>query len=385
MITFAFRKFYDMNMNPFVTSGYVSPEYFCDRKNETEQLLRDIQGRSHTVMISPRRMGKTGLIQHCFYQDVIRENFYSVFIDIYATLCLDDFIYMFGNEICKQLRTKNALDIFARIVKSLKLDIGIDENGFLTASFGLGDIKDANRTLDELFNYIAKADKSCVIAIDEFQQISRYPEKNVEALLRTYIQHCNNATFIFAGSQRHLLQNMFASASKPFYHSANIVSLKPIDKGVYTDFVQEKFSQAGKNITESQIAKVYDSFEGHTWYLQSVFYLLYYMSQPDCTEEMIEQAIDRRIMDNEDVYSSLLYSLPEKQQKLLKAIAMEGTAVQIQSAAFIKKYSLASASSVQSATNKLLDKDLITQDSGSYAVNDRFFGMWLQRANGLVR
>ena len=366
-------------MNPFVTSGYVSPEYFCDRQKETEQLLRDIQGRSHTVIISPRRMGKTGLIQHCFHQKVICDNFYSVFIDIYATLSLGDFIYVFGNEICRQLRTKKALDVFVRIVKSLKLDIGIDEKGFLTASFGLGEIHDANKTLDEFFTYIANADKPCVIAIDEFQQISRYPEKNVEALLRTYIQHCNNATFIFAGSQRHLLQNMFASATKPFYHSANILSLKPIDKRAYTLFVQEKFSQVGKNISEEFISKVYDSFEGHTWYMQSVFYLLYYMSQPECTDELIDQAIERRIMDNEDVYASLLYSLPEKQQKLLKAIASEGKAAQMQSAAFIKKYHLASASSVQSAMNKLLDKDLITQELNYYAVNDRFFGMWLSR------
>ncbi len=372
-------------MNPFVTFGYVSPEYFCDRQKETEQLLRDIQGRSHTVIISPRRMGKTGLIQHCFHQDVISANFYHIFIDIYATLCLEDFIYVFGNELVRQLRSRNALDIFIRVVKSLKLNIGIDEKGFLSASFGIGDIQDANRTLDELFDYISNADKPCVIAVDEFQQISRYPEKNVEALLRTKIQHCNNATFLFAGSQRHLLQNMFASASKPFYHSANILSLKPIDKTSYSVFVREKFSQAGKNISNEHIAKVYDLFEGHTWYLQSVFYLLYYMSQPDCTEELIDQAVERRILDNEDVYASLLYSLPEKQQKLLKAIAFEGKAVQMQSAAFVKKYHLMSASSVQSATNKLLEKDLITQESNHYAVNDRFFGMWLCQANGLVR
>lgn len=368
-------------MNPFVTSGYVSPEYFCDRQKETEQLLRDIQGRCHTVIISPRRMGKTGLIQHCFHQDVIREQFYNIFIDIYATLCLDDFIYVFGNELIKQLRNKKALDSFLRIVKSLRLDVKIDERGFLTASFGVGDIQDANKTLDELFAYISNADKPCVVAIDEFQQISRYPEKNVEALLRTYIQHCNNATFLFAGSQRHLLQNMFASASKPFYHSANLLSLKPIDKMAYTLFVREKFSQAGKNISDEQIAKVYDLFEGHTWYLQSVFYLLYYMSQPDCTEELIDQAIERRIMDNEDIYASLLYGLPEKQQRLLKAIAVEGKASQMQSAAFVKKYNLSSASSVQSAANKLLDKDLITQELNYYAVNDRFFGMWLSRVN----
>lgn len=107
----------------------------------------------------------------------------------------------------------------------------------------------------------------------------------------------------------------------------------------------------------------------------------YFCDRQKETEQLLRdiQAIERRIMDNEDVYASLLYSLPEKQQKLLKAIASEGKAAQMQSAAFIRKYHLASASSVQSAMNKLLDKDLITQELNYYAVNDRFFGMWLSR------
>lgn len=370
-----------MLTNPFVTSGYVSPEYFCDRVEETEQLVRDIQGFCHTVLISPRRMGKTGLIQHCFNQPEIRDSFYCIFIDIYATLNLNDFIHQLGNEICKTLKKqqKSALETFIRIVKSIEFKIGMDEKGMLSASFGLKDIKDSQATLDEIFEFIKTADKPCVIAIDEFQQIGKYPEKNVEALLRTQIQHCANATFIFAGSQRHLLQNMFSSVAKPFYHSATILTLNPLSKESYTQFVIEKFRNANKEITEEQVALVYDQFEGHTWYMQVIFYLVYFLSQPACTDGIILTAIDKRIMENDDIYATLLYGIPEKQQRVLRAIAAEGTVSQPQSFAFINKHSLNSASSVQSAIGKLLDKDLITLYRNEYSINDKFFGQWLRR------
>ena len=216
-----------MIYNPFITSGYVSPEYFCDREKETQQLIQNIQGHSHMVLISPRRMGKTGLIEHCFNQDIIKNNYHTFFIDIYSTLNLNDFVFLLGNRICRSLKAKDKqlMEMFVKVVKSIQFTIGFDEAGMINGSFGLGDIKDSQKSLEEIFQYLEEAKRPCVVAMDEFQQIEKYPEKNVEALLRTYIQHCNNATFIFAGSQRHIIQNMFASASKPFYNSSSIMSL----------------------------------------------------------------------------------------------------------------------------------------------------------------
>lgn len=99
IVIFDPKNDYIMNQNPFITSGYVSPEYFCDREQESAELIMDIEGRNNKVMISPRRMGKTGLILHCFHQARLRENYYCFFIDIYSTLNLSDFIVLLGNKI----------------------------------------------------------------------------------------------------------------------------------------------------------------------------------------------------------------------------------------------------------------------------------------------
>ena len=369
-----------MIYNPFITSGYVSPEYFCDRENETRQLVQNIQGHSHTVLISPRRMGKTGLIEHCFNQEVIKNDYHTFFLDIYSTMNLNDFVFLLGNRICRSLKTKDKqlMEMFVKVVKSIQFTIGFDEAGMMNGSFGLGDIKDSQKSLEEIFQYLEEAKRPCVVAIDEFQQIEKYPEKNVEALLRTYIQHCNNATFIFAGSQRHIIQNMFASASKPFYNSSSMMSLAPIAKEKYVEFAVRMFAIFGKVCAPEYIDNLYDTLEGHTWYMQAVLYLAFYMTDKKCSPTIINEALIKRVTDNEDVFESMYYGLSERQRSALKAIAAEGKAKQTQSVAFIKKYGLTSASSVQSAIRQLMDKDLVTTEKGSYRVDDRFFGFWLK-------
>ena len=379
MIIFA-KNMNAMIYNPFITSGYVSPEYFCDRENETRQLVQNIQGHSHTVLISPRRMGKTGLIEHCFNQEVIKNDYHTFFLDIYSTMNLNDFVFLLGNRICRSLKTKDMqlMEMFVKVVKSIQFTIGFDEAGMMNGSFGLGDIKDSQKSLEEIFQYLEEAKRPCVVAIDEFQQIEKYPEKNVEALLRTYIQHCNNATFIFAGSQRHIIQNMFASASKPFYNSSSMMSLTPIAKEKYVEFAVRMFAIFGKVCAPEYIDNLYDTLEGHTWYMQAVLYLAFYMTDKKCSPTIINEALIKRVTDNEDVFESMYYGLSERQRSTLKAIAAEGKAKQTQSVAFIKKYGLTSASSVQSALRQLLDKDLITTEKGTYRIDDRFFGFWLK-------
>ena len=379
MIIFA-ENLKAMIYNPFITSGYVSPEYFCDRENETRQLVQNIQWHSHTVLISPRRMGKTGLIEHCFNQEVIKNDYHTFFLDIYSTMNLNDFVFLLGNRICRSLKTKDKqlMEMFVKVVKSIQFTIGFDEAGMMNGSFGLGDIKDSQKSLEEIFQYLEEAKRPCVVAIDEFQQIEKYPEKNVEALLRTYIQHCNNSTFIFAGSQRHIIQNMFASASKPFYNSSNMMSLAPIAKEKYVEFAVRMFAIFGKVCAPEYIDNLYDTLEGHTWYMQAVLYLAFYMTDKKCSPTIINEALIKRVTDNEDVFESMYYGLSERQRSTLKAIAAEGKAKQTQSVAFIKKYGLTSASSVQSAIRQLMDKDLVTTEKGSYRVDDRFFGFWLK-------
>ena len=373
--------------NPFITSGYVSDDFFCDRVKESTQLIKTITNGNNLAIISPRRMGKTGLIQHCFYQPKISQHYNCFFIDIYATNNLKEFVFMLGKEIFETLKPngKKFLDSFFSVISSLRPAFKLDTlTGAPTFDIGIGEISEPAFSLDQIFKYLEAADKPCLVAIDEFQQIANYSENNIEAVLRTHIQHCKNTSFIFAGSQRHLMQNIFFSHSRPFYQSVSLMQLNAIDEPVYTEFVQHHFNNDDKVISNELVSIVYRLFEGHTWYIQHIFNELYVLTGKGetCTLELIQESVKNKIAAYEPFFLSTLSLLSERQKEILYAIAKEGKATAVTSATFIKKHGLLSSSSVQTAIKQLLDKEIITSENNVYQVYDRFFGLWLTTVFG---
>lgn len=370
-------------INPFITSGYVSPPYFCDREEESRQLIGNIANGNNVALISSRRMGKTGLITHCFNQKEIKDNYYSFFIDIYATNSLRDLVYLLSKEIIEQLKPfgKKAIEIFWTTVRSLQAGISFNVTGVPSFNVRLGDIQTVETTLDEIFRYLDRAGKPCVIAIDEFQQIHHYSDKNVEATLRTYIQRCGNARFIFAGSQRHIMDKIFTTASRPFYQSVSIQHLGSIGSEEYTKFAVRLFHENNRQVSPDIVETVYHRFDGITWYLQKVLNTLFSMTPVggEATKKMIDEAVESNVESYKYAYSEALFRLPAKQKELLIAIAKEGNAEAVTSAKFIKKHSLTSSSSVQSALKGLLDKDFVTHERGTYQVYDKFLVSWINK------
>ncbi len=368
--------------NPFVTSGYHSAKYFCDREKESNQLIQEITNGNNLALISTRRMGKTGLIRHCFNSKKLSKDYYTFFVDIYATKSLRDFIFSLSKVIIKELSPfgKKAIKKFLNSVLSLKAGITFDISGNPRFNLQLGDIHDTTGTLEEIFSYLEKADKPCIVAIDEFQQISNYPEKKIEALLRTHIQHCDNARFIFAGSHRHTMGNIFLSASRPFYQSVSMIHLDKIELSKYTRFARKHFADSGKDITPETIVAIYERFYGITWYLQKVLNTLYSNTPQGatCHASLVEGAISSIVDSFKYTYQEILFRLPEKQKALLIAIAKEGKAEKVTSGDFVKKYRLSSPSSVQSALRGLLEKDFITNKDNHYLVYDQFFNIWIK-------
>ena len=173
--------------NPFVTNGYAGAEYFCDRVQETATIRELLLNENNISLISPRRLGKTDLIWHVFDDKEIRRTHYCFVVDIYATKNLSDFVNMLGKAVMDELRPKGkkAWEKFINIVSSLRSEISFDMNGMPTWSVGLGSINNPSITLDEIFSYLNQADKPCLVAIDEFQQITRYDDETVEATIRT--------------------------------------------------------------------------------------------------------------------------------------------------------------------------------------------------------
>ena len=379
------RKANDMSMdNPFVTKGYAGPEYFCDRVNETQQLVELTTNGNNMALISPRRVGKTDLIHHCFGQPEIRERYYTFHIDIYATTSMRDFVNVFGKAILDELKPKGRTtwERFLNILRSVRSEITYDITGTPSWSIGLGDITNPSATLDEIFTYLNTADKPCMVAIDEFQQITKYTDGvNVEATIRTYMQKCINATFIFAGSQRHLMGEIFTSPSRPFYQSVLIMNLQPISIDKYVEFAQRQFAKYGKRIDPEVVMEVYNMFDAVTSCIQRVLNVLFLKTPQGgaCTVDMVQGAVDYIIALFSETYETLLEKIPEKQREVLRAIANAGQARGVTGKNFITRYRLQTASVVSAALRGLLEKDFVTQDKDVYSVYDPFFAFWLKQ------
>lgn len=329
-------------------------------------------------------MGKTGLIQFCFDKPEISEEYYTFFIDILHTTSLREFTYVLGRTIYETLlpNSKKMASLFIQTIKSISGKLGFDPvTNMPTFNIGLGDIEKPEYTLDEIFQYLDEADKPCIVAIDEFQQIAKYPEKNIEALLRTHIQRLRNCNFIFAGSERHMMQEMFTSSARPFYNSADLLVLNAIAPDIYTEFICNLFARRNRSIKQENAAWVYKRFNGHTYYIQRTFNEAYADTAEgtECTREIIETAIDTIIASNDTLFREILSNIPEKQKALLYAIAKDHEAKGITSSEFIKRHSLPSASSVQSAAKILLEKDYITETQKVYSVTDKLFAMWINK------
>lgn len=374
--------------NPFFITGIIPEPYFCDREKETQQLVRIIENKAHILLTSARRMGKTQLIYHVYEQPAIKTAFYTFYVDIFPTTSLHEMVLFLSKEIYSNLvpKGKKALKFFLSTIKSLTGSLGYDPaTGTPSFDVKLGDINNPELTLQEIFNYLEKADKPCIFAIDEFQQITNYPEKNVEALLRTYIQRMNNCLFIFAGSNRHILENMFNSTARPFYNSTEQFHLERISKEVYTNFIIQQTTDAGKSIVPEAASLAYDLFEGHTYYVHHILHNAFANANPQkpMDEEDIRNALEELLDARERSFSNIMNKLNYKQKETLVAIAKEGKASGVTSVAFVKKHALKSASSVQYAISTLLEDQLLTyEDNGRskiYSVADRLLGYWIRK------
>ena len=372
--------------NPFYITGIIPEPYFCDREKETTWFIRTLENKAHILLTSPRRMGKTQLIRHVFEQPSIKDNCYTFYTDIYPTTSLHELVLFLSKEIYSVLvpKGKAVIDKFLAGLHSLAGSIGYDPiNGLPTFDIKLGDIHAPELTLEEIFRYLELADKPCVFAIDEFQQIALYPEKNVEALLRAHIQKMNNCLFIYAGSNRHILENMFNSAAKPFYNSAEQIYLDCIPKDVYTAFANEQFSKAGRKILPEAVSLAYDLFEGHTYYVHNVLHnaFAYLNADKVIDESDIHETLSNILEEKGRTFASVMNQLNFQQKETLIAIAKEGKASGVTSVAFVKKHALKSPSSVQYAISALLDKQLLTyqneERTKTYSVSDRFLEMWI--------
>ena len=372
--------------NPFIiTADYYGPEYFCDRQAETEALESNIANGRNTVLISSRRMGKSGLIAHVFNRAFVKSNFKTFSIDLYPTSSLAELILLLAKEITGPLKSKgqSLLESFLGIVKSLRPGFKVDPvTGQFVFDLSLGEIVKPVDSLKEIFQYLEGSEVPCLVSMDEFQQIAEYPDNNVLELLRTYVQKCKHTWFIFAGSDRRMMEKLFNNPSEPFYMSCSPLYLDAIQYENYLAFARHHFEAAGKSLQEESFKQVYELFDGHTWYVQRLMNEMFAWTKPGevADAQMASNALTFVIKTYARTFQEQMSSYPEAQKQLLIAIAKDGQAQQVTSVAFCKKHSMKSPSTVQSALRVLHDKGIVRKDGTTYSVTNRLFGIWLAMA-----
>lgn len=374
-----------MLRNPFIiTEEYLDAEYFCDREFESSVLRSNIINGRNTVLISPRRMGKSGLISHVIHQQDIADEYKIFSVDLFPTSTFTEMILLLSNEIVGRMKTHERLfaDRFMSVVKSLRPGMKMNPiNGELEFNLSLGEIMDPKTSLEEIFQYLQESPEPCIVAVDEFQQIADYPETNVVALLRSHVQKCTNCRFIFAGSSRRMMEKLFNSPSEPFYMSCSPLYLDVIDKDKYMDFAFHHFKNGGKSITKECFSAIYDRFEGHTWYVQRLLNETYEHAEKGSVVDVMDYSrnLDYVIRLYGKSFEEQIQTYSEAQKALLIAIAKEGKVSGVTSMAFVRKHSLKSPSTVQSAIRPLLEREIITREDGKFSITNRFFSIWINR------
>ena len=369
-------------VNPFICQGYESPEYFCDRIEETEIMTSTLYNGRNITLISPRRLGKTGLIWNTFHH-IKSENkdAICIYIDIFPTKSQSEFVRMLGTAVLNETLSKSKMlgKKMLEMLGSLRPVLGVDAlTGMPNVTLNV-DPTQSEMTIRNIFTYLNKIQREVFIAIDEFQQINEYPESGTEAMLRSYIQFSHNIHFVFSGSKKHIMSEMFTSPQRPFYQSTDMLNLAPLNEETYYQFANNFFETNKGGLDREVFRELYDTYDGYTWYVQSVLNRLYEKFRTVSSSAQLRETILNVVESKKPQYESLVMFLTDNQFSLLRAVAKERVAEQPMGKEFIKKHGLSGSSSVKTALDVLCEKELLYRMPEGYIVYDRFMNQWLQR------
>lgn len=368
--------------NPFSITSYLGAEYFCDRIEETRNLSDALHNRRNVTLISPRRVGKTGLIQHLFHSLDTNE-VHCIYVDLFSTSNLQDFTKVFAESVLSARINPFSERVWEEITHffgALRPVFGMDPiSGLPQCTIDVQPQRE-EWTLQQIFTYLEKSATPCYVALDEFQTIAEYKDVKMEALLRTCIQQLKNVQFIFAGSKKHVMAQMFTSAKRPFYRSTQMMNIDVIDEEAYYQFACKHLAAHGQQINQDVFHELYTMVDGYTWYVQVLLNRLYQSGLEVIDENAIKAALNQLIQEEEPAYQMYCRLITDRQLQVLRAVAKEGIVKEPGSNQFLQEYQLGAYSTVRGAILAMIDKELLYQnDDGNYMVYDKFFSYWLNQ------
>lgn len=370
--------------NPFVVTGYYSSEFFCGRESEKKQLISNLKNNLNTTLFAKRRLGKTGLIKHIF-QTLANSKTVCIYVDISSTNNLNEFINEIATAVYRSFPEEKTIG--KKIISAIKLlrpIISFDElTGNPVVSIEPGQGKKSENNLHQIFSFLDQQGIKIVFALDEFQQILSYPEKNIEAILRSQIQHLKNIHFIFSGSNQLMMHEIFNQAKRPFYASCSNLQLGLIHEKDYADFITAHFKKNRQTLLKEGLSFILEFTLQHTFYTQYLCNYIYSKKYEKIDLMKAQESAADVLKIFEPIFFQYRNLLTEAQWKLLRAIAHEEKAIKIHSREFIRKYDLGTSSMVTRGIQSLLEKEIIYQELNTektyYEVYDKFLMRWLQR------
>lgn len=371
--------------NPFFFNGYYDAEHFCDRQEELRQLVKNVQNGVNTTLIAQRRMGKTGLILRLINEfRILQSPIQPIYLDIFATRNLADFNKSLAEVILNRFPEKTPIgQRLWQHIKGLRPLLGYDQfTGSVQVELTYRNESEKEVTLENLLQILNQQESPILLVLDEFQQIREYPEDNIEALLRSQIQFLHNVSFIFCGSKKHMMVDIFSNPKKPYYSSTAFLGLNPIPHQSYADYIIQLFERHGRKVEPKAVDLILDWSRRHTYYTQRICHHIF-ATQQDVTLDVVRKCCVDLLSMEEPYFLQIRQLLTPGQWNYLIALAKENQIQQPCATSFLKKYGIGTAPVSRRHLNSLIEKDIVITEihksTTSYYIGDLFLMRWLER------
>ena len=368
---------------PFIFGKAVSGSHFTDRKAETHSLVNNFKYGINTIIISPRRYGKTSLVKKAGTMAADKD-LKVVYLDIFTARSPREFGEIFADALLKQTSSIRDEIIAAakELLSRLRPKYTIDVGGMGEMSLSL-DIENEREDLDEILELpekIAKK-KNCriVVCIDEFQQVSEFNDSlHFQKRLRTHWQHHQYSSYCLFGSKKHMMNELFALPSMPFYKFGDVINLKKIPENDWIAFILERFNDAGKPVTEEIAAKICRLTENYSSYVQQLSWLFWTNYNAENLEETFHLSYQQLIDHSAILFEQQTQDLTEYQLNFLKML-LEEKIEKHNSAEAIRTYNLGSPANIARLKSALIRKELVEIEDGKLIIRDPILKVWLRR------
>lgn len=367
---------------PFVYGVAVSGDNFTDRKKETKRLKMNFEAGVNTVLISPRRMGKTSIVTKV-KSLIDNPGVKVVMMDIYDCRNEYDFYERFATSIVRDVAGKieNVIADVRDFLGRFSAKISVSPDPATDYSISLG-ISPKELDGDEVLNLPEKIAKQkgvhIVVCIDEFQQIGEFPDTvAVQKKLRGVWQHQENVSYCLFGSKKHLMENIFQKKSMPFYQFGDMVFLEKIPTEEWVDYICSRFGSRNVAISKNQAGRICGLVDNYSSYVQQLAWNVMVEAEKSVTDDNIDAAFEELLHQSSALFTEQISSLTSYQMNFLKAVA-DGVNCGFTSETVLSKYSLGTKSNVFRIVKSLIDKELIEMDGKIVQMADPVFLQWFR-------